>query len=479
MQTQKTLATVLAVGVVLALGGAAEAAFVAYHDLGGTTVDAPGAYVTDQGTDATQTIRLRNFADNGDTAVDFSITGANGSNDTAASANRYPNAGTPAAAIFGTAASPIVTHGGSTVEGGNSGSGSTTFTLTGLDSNQLYDVAIYGDRNLSGDGVERFTLNGTDGAVNSSAGVSAYKVSSTVTDMETRPNATVGSVVRWSDIDPGADGTVTIDIDPEVTSPSNIAYLTALRLEETGAVPPPSPPGAFVAYHDLGGVASPGNITTQQSLATTHTLINFADGTDTGIDFSILGANSIDTRTGTVTRPPAAGTDAGNLFLASGIDLNDGIVVEGGNGGSGSTTFTFAGLDPGVLYDIALYGDRNASRDGVERFTLIGADGAVNSSSSDAARSVIIGTFITDMDTRPNATEGNVVRWTSINPGADGLITIDIDPEVTSLSNLAYLSGVRLEATPTAAPIPEPATMCALGMAIAGLGGYIRRRKRA
>jgi len=472
METRKTIATLLAVGMFLALVGAAQAAFVAYHDLGGTTADAPGAYVTDQGADPTQTIRLRNFTDNADTGVDFSITGANGSTDADSSANRYPDAGTDAAAIFGTAASPIVTHGGSTNEGGGTGSGSTTFTLAGLDPTQLYDVAIYGDRNLGADGVERFTLNGADAAVNSS---SAYKISSTVTDMETRPNATVGHVARWSDIRPGADGTVTIDIDPEVSSPSNIAYLTALRLQETGAAPPPPPPlSAITAYHDMGGEPSPGNITTQQSLDTTHTLIDFATGADTGIDFSVAGATGIDTRTGTVTRPPNAGTPAGDLFLASGIDLDDGMVNLSAKSAS-SMTFTFAGLDPEWLYDVALYGDRNSPADGVERFTLIGADSAINSSSTG-----IIDALTTDMETRPNNTTGNVARWTDINPGADGIITIDIDPTVSSDINIAYISGVRLEG---AAPerddiIPEPATMAMLGLAFAGLGGYVKRRKR-
>ena len=31
----------------------------------------------------------------------------------------------------------------------------------------------------------------------------------------------------------------------------------------------------------------------------------------------------------------------------------------------------------------------------------------------------------------------------------------------------------------SSAPIPEPATMCALGLAVAGLGGYVRKRRRA
>ena len=95
-------------------------------------------------------------------------------------------------------------------------------------------------------------------------------------------------------------------------------------------------------------------------------------------------------------------------------------------------TFTFSGVDPGQLYDVALYGDRNAPRDGVERFTLNGADVATNRSSTGIVRSTV-----TEMETRPNAPAGHVVRWTDIAPGADGTITIDIS---TSGTNIAYLS---------------------------------------
>ncbi|GAG13587.1 unnamed protein product, partial [marine sediment metagenome] len=126
-----------------------------------------------------------------------------------------------------------------------------------------------------------------------------------------------------------------------------------------------------------------------------------------------------------------------------------GLIYEGGGGGSGSTTFTFAGLDPDFMYDIALYGDRTAGADGVERFTLIGADGATNTSSTG-----IIDPFTTDMQTRPNATDGYVVRWSDIEAGDDGIITIDIDPEVTSANNIAYLSAVRLEGVGFSEPEP-------------------------
>ena len=41
------------------------------------------------------------------------------------------------------------------------------------------------------------------------------------------------------------------------------------------------------------------------------------------------------------------------------------------------------------------------------------------------------------------------------------------------------LNGFQLVAVPEKGDIPEPATMCALGLAVAGLGGYVRRRRKA
>ena len=243
----------------------------------------------------------------------------------------------------------------------------------------------------------------------------------------------------------------------------------------------PAAQADWIAYHDLGattGQESTGNITTHQSggsgssantLDTTaKDLIKYSDGTDTGVDFSIAGANGMDSRNPNYTLPPAASTPADPLFNVTGLNLNNGLIYEGGGGGSGFTTFTFSGLDANLLYDVALYGDRNLTTDGAERFTLGGADSATNSSSTGI---VGPGEFITDMETRPNAATGNVVHWTAIDPGADGIITIDIDPEFNNnLSNIAYLSAVRLEAT------PEPATMSLL--VLGGLA-MLRRRRRS
>ncbi len=245
---------------------------------------------------------------------------------------------------------------------------------------------------------------------------------------------------------------------------------------------------AWIAYHDFGDITSElstGNITTHHTLAayglapldtSPKDLIKYSDGSDTGVDFSVAGANGADLRgdDGPDARftPPAGGTDADALFNGVGLNLNNGSIYEGGGGGSGSTTYTLTGLNPSLLYDLAFYGDRsNSSRDGFERFTLGGADSATNSSSVDT-HCVVVSPTVTDLQTRPNAAEGNVVRWTDIDPGADGIITINVDPEFHgNNSNIAYLMAMRLE------EVPEPATMSLL--VLGGLGVMLRRRRRA
>lgn len=240
---------------------------------------------------------------------------------------------------------------------------------------------------------------------------------------------------------------------------------------------------AFVSYHDLGattGFSSTGNITTHQTgtgstvvLDTSaKDLIRYSDGVDTGVDFSVSGANAMDARNGGETGPPAAATPADPLFNVAGLNLDNGTIYEGG-GGSGATTFTLAGLDPTATYDVAFYGHRSASADGVERFTLGGADAATNSSSTG-----IVSMFVSDWETRPNAAAGDIVRWTDIDPGIDGSITITMDPEVSGGSNIAYVTALRLqEFDAPGAPTPEPSALLLAVLGLVGLAGTRRRRR--
>jgi hypothetical protein len=231
---------------------------------------------------------------------------------------------------------------------------------------------------------------------------------------------------------------------------------------------------AFVAYHDMGGPAyGVGvNITNQYTnntnsffsspAAATVGLIRYSDGVATGVSVNITGINTFDNRTSSIASPPNPGTPADPLFNGVGLDLNRGII----NRQNGLMTITLSGLDSTMLYDLAFYGDRNSGADGTEQFTLGGADSATNTSSTG-----ISSTFVTLQETRPNSVTGHVIRWSNINPGLDGIITVEVDPREgtgTAASDIAYLSAMRLEA------IPEPST-AALGLL--GFMTLLRRRR--
>lgn len=195
-----------------------------------------------------------------------------------------------------------------------------------------------------------------------------------------------------------------------------------------------------VAFHDLAGEPSPGNITSQNFR---FRLIQFEDGADTGISCGFEAAATFNPANSGETAPPAEGTPAALLFLPSGIDLDDGVLTEDKEKSKWPAKLNFTGMDPGLRYDLALYGDRSGlESDGKERFTLKGAEGAENRSSTG-----IVSTFVTDMETRENASLGHVVRWTGIDPGADGEVAITMDPSVSGPDNHAYLSAFRLSVT--------------------------------
>jgi len=332
-------------------------------------------------------------------------------------------------------------------EGGTGGSGATTITLSGLNPDRVYDLALYGDRTFTADGVERFTLGGAESAVNSS---SANIQSTFITDMETRPNAAAGNVVRWRGIKHGITGAMTVTVNPTVNGSTNFAYLSALRLREI------TPVEEWVSYHDLGattGYESTGYITTHQSGAGgssvaldtgTKGLIAYQDGAETGVGFRIEGGPVMDSRNAGEYAPPDGGTPAATLFAVAGLNLNNGAITRQEN----PVVFVISGMNPSNRYDLAVYGNRTLTADGLETFTLEGAVSAVNTSSTG-----VVSDFISEMPTRPNP--GNYVRWTEINPGSDGTITMSVDPEVAG--NIAYLSAVRLEKLPGSYPVPVTA----------------------
>ena len=482
MKTHKTIAMVLAFGVVLALSGAAQAAFVAYHDLGGTTADALGAYVTDQGANATQTIRLRNFADNADTGIDFNITGANGSQENTSSAHRYPAAGTDAAAIFGTSASPIVTHGGSTWEGGNDGSGFTTFTFTGLQANLLYDVAIYGERAASNDGVEEFRITGTDWHANASS--SGTQIDSFTTRLNTRPNNTTGHVARWTNIDPGSDGTFSVEIDPEVTSVSNIAYLTAMRLQTVASVEVPE-----VIYRETFGNDSGSD----QGLSYADWTGYYGSGA-TLLPSSGSTHGNIPSLTGATKTAGPVNSDLDNDEPDNSImDLGFGrLLWPSGGGVSPALVYTEEYLIDRSAYDIEafIWNQANMGSNSFRVALEIAGQWYVSDTAFSGPANGSSNNF--GANAREKTLDFDTAQWRSLSfspgstLGSPGSIVALPDGNINSFGLYGTFNATQwfdtytISATPIGGgEIPEPATMCALGMALAGLGGYIKKRKRA
>ena len=72
--------------------------------------------------------------------------------------------------------------------------------------------------------------------------------------------------------------------------------------------------------------------------------------------------------------------------------------------------------------------------------------------------------------------------WTGLSDGVD-FTAVAGSLEVVFVGNDGNDSNTALDTVTISyqqsSPIPEPATMCALGLAITGLGGYLKRRKRA
>ncbi len=197
---------------------------------------------------------------------------------------------------------------------------------------------------------------------------------------------------------------------------------------------------AWVAYNDCAWVSGQ-----TETNITKYTIPD--DGTASGLLMNYAtGSNSAVTATFTASGSPSvvtgnyggsettSGTDAYTTF--HGIADMPGVIQYGNSGWYVDLTFT--DLDPAKTYTFAT----SANRDGgyTERitiFTLSGDDGATNASTAGV-------TEITENSvsflTGENTDDGYVARWTGINPGSDG--TISIRAEATASEYRAYAMSV-------------------------------------
>ena len=163
--------------------------------------------------------------------------------------------------------------------------------------------------------------------------------------------------------------------------------------------------------------------------------------------------------------------------------------------GTGGGSFRVNNSNGGMDYRVRLDGSNN--------YELWGGHTDVVSSSSGIAASMAINTpdFVLTKIVNNNGT-GQSTASTWVNPNlaggeaglgaADmsvtyspfagnrniGQIVLEPGPNIR-LDNIAFGDDFAEIAPAPQGAIPEPATMCALGLAVAGLGGYVRRRRRS
>jgi hypothetical protein len=196
------------------------------------------------------------------------------------------------------------------------------------------------------------------------------------------------------------------------------------------------PNGQLVHY--LGSNITTYGIGRDFTGSTTGALVNQLTGDD-------LGAVVTITETGGVVWQPdattnwyggydcASGTDARNTFGGK-ADIT-GVIYYGSSGWYVDVTFT--NLDPSLWYTFAAtasranpsYNDRNT------RYTLQGADAAVNVSSTGVYEITNESVWF---NTGDNHDEGYVARWTDIQPGADGSFTVRAEANDPGTQTKAY-----------------------------------------
>lgn len=214
--------------------------------------------------------------------------------------------------------------------------------------------------------------------------------------------------------------------------------------------------------------------------ATSSGLKDFVTGATTSV--GMIGTTGVNQGLTSSVLAVAAGTDYADTFGGV-FDISGGLAAYYNRpivDGVYNWTFSISGLDPALQYEIALASNCNANNTtyaGANQwkanFTIEGVDSFVNASTA----GTLIGTKNVANDTASivqiNQVNGYVPRFSNINPGSDGVITIRVtgdavNPAFPGAQPGVYLNGFRL------AEVPEPATMALLAL---GMVTLLRRRR--
>ena len=195
-----------------------------------------------------------------------------------------------------------------------------------------------------------------------------------------------------------------------------------------GSYEPPSPDTQGRYWNSTGSHEGDGN---PKTIGYKLTNAIDEDGVATTVDLKLLDAFDAYNKGGLTA---SSITDwAGNVTRDSWCLTSSTAIAE----------IRFEGLTGGASYDLTFYGSRNTTG---TRAMDVAIDGTTQSFNC--------------------VTEG-MTTFTGVTADADGYITVGFG--VASGSSYAYLSGVEIDL------IPEPATLCLLG--IGGIGMLIRKKR--
>jgi len=325
-------------------------------------------------------------------------------------------------------------------------------SVSGLNPELRYECVLFGNRAESAyaNRLTRTTLTGAAGWRNtSSEHIAAPDADNTVT--VNGYNTVCGYVARFERIEPGPDGAFGLTVSDGGSTAPNKFYANALLLR--GHLPSDI---AFTAYNDLSW--GKGQLSRNITRYTTATgdgnppdgsagpLVDFETGATLSGTLTVTGGGW-STSTALQGRHPDGMSDAGHVF--HGIVACAGVASYSAQ----NLKLAFAGLDPGLRYEVVVYGDRAnpAYTNRISRFELAGAGAFENRSTAGATFSGSADPT-TEILTGDNTENGYVARFAEIEPGPNGAFDVTVSPGAGSTTFYANAVMLRARTAPTAPP---------------------------
>jgi len=208
----------------------------------------------------------------------------------------------------------------------------------------------------------------------------------------------------------------------------------------------------FTAYNDLcwtNGQTSLNNTT--YTIGQSGLLVDYATGESTPVTLQVTGGGGPYAAQGVA---PNSGTDAYDIFYDSGRGEWKadpvGLISYASN-----LTLAFSDADPGLRYEVVVFGNRGSSAY-VDRESIVTLGDVEPGFTNTSSAGTTVGTNALPGDTTTvgtgyNTVNGHVARYTWIDPGADGAFTVTVEDSTTKF----YANTLMLRVLEQVVAIPQ------------------------